>query len=336
MPTITSPHELLELGVYVDLRPLLHRDLHLKCEGFNFGGSVKMRTAAAMIAAAEHDGSLRPDSILVESSSGNLGIALSVVASSKNLKFTCVTDRRCNTSTQRLMRALGTNVVVIDEQDPEGGLLGARKAYVRQLCQTDRRFLWLNQYENPAAWMVHHDTTALEIAKEFPDLDVLFVGTGTGGTLMGCARYFKQNARNVRVVAVDAAGSVNFGGPAGPRLIPGLGASLPAPALDLDLVDDIVSVSETDTIRACRALCARGFLFGGSTGTVVSGAMSWLGRHDPGRSLRSLAIAPDLGDRYLDTVYDDRWVIDHFGPPAAEPMVWDQQSAIHDPDRGRS
>ena len=230
MPIISEPHELLDSDIYVDLSVLLGHELYLKCEGFNFGGSVKMQAAAAMVEAAERDGVLRPGAKLVESSSGNLGIALSVVAASKGIEFTCVTDCRCNASTLRLMAALGTNVVVIDEPDPVGGLLGARIRYVRHLCRSDPNYVWLNQYENPANWVAHYDRTAVAIAKQFPEIDVLFVGAGTCGTLMGCARYFRDYSEDVRVVAVDSVGSANLGGPPGPRFIPGIGSSMPAPA----------------------------------------------------------------------------------------------------------
>ncbi|WP_406728653.1 2,3-diaminopropionate biosynthesis protein SbnA [Streptomyces sp. GD-15H] len=322
MTIVSAPHELIESDVYVDLKPLVSRDLYLKCEGFNFGGSVKMRTAAAMVAAAERAGLLNADSVLIESSSGNLGAALSVVAAGKGLRFVCVTDPRCNTAALRLMAALGTEVIVVDRPDPVDGLLGARKARVKELCRADPRYVWLNQYENPANWIAHYEGTAAMIAKQFPALDVLFVGTGTGGTLMGCARYFREHGNGVRVVAVDSNGSANFGGPAGLRLIPGLGSSTPAPCLDLDIVDDTIQVPEADTIRSCRALMARGFLFGGSTGTVVSGAMTWLEQHDPDRRLTSVAIAPDLGERYLDTIFSDEWVRANFGFPVAEPAAW--------------
>ncbi|MFI5783882.1 pyridoxal-phosphate dependent enzyme [Nocardia sp. NPDC051570] len=322
MPIVSAPHALVDSDVYVDLRPHLGRDIYLKCEGFNFGGSAKMRVAAAMVAAAERDGSLRPDTVLVESSSGNLGLALSIVAANKGVAFTCVTDRRCNATTMQAMIALGTDVIVIEEPDPVDGLLGARKARVQQLCRRDPRFLWLNQYENPANWMAHYEGTAPAIAKRFPALDALFIGAGTCGTLMGCARYFKENAVAPRIVAVDVIGSANLGGKTGPRMIPGLGSTVPARALDLSLVDETVQVSEEDTIRICRALAATGFLFGGSTGTVLGGALRWLDRHDTDRSLRSVVIAPDLGDRYMDTVYNDDWVLENFGPRAVQAAAW--------------
>ncbi len=124
---------------------------------------------------------------------------------------------------------------------------------------------------------------------------------------MGCARYFKRRHPRVRIVAVDTVGSVSFGDPPGRRMVPGLGMSVRPPLLDASYVDDVVRVEEADTVRACHRLARRGFLFGGSTGTVVSGAMDWLSRHDTA-DLTAVAIAPDLGERYLDTVYQTNWI----------------------------
>ena len=169
-----------------------------------------------------------------------------------------------------------------------------------------------NQYTNPGNWKAHYRTTAPAIARQFPQLDVLFVGAGTTGTLMGCARYFREWHRPVRVVAVDSVGSVAFGGAPGRRMIPGLGTSIRPPLLDESYVDEVVRVEEADTIRACHRLARRGFLFGGSTGTVVSGAMGWLAQHDA-RELTAVAIAPDLGERYLDTIYQANWLRGLYG-----------------------
>lgn len=316
MPVISAPHELLESDVYIDVRPIFGRGVYLKCEGFNFGGSAKLKAAVGMVHAAERDGRIGPDTVLVESSSGNLGIALSVVAASKGLRFVCVTDPRCNELTARAMRALGAEVVVVDEPLPEGGFLGARLARVRRLCAEDPRHLWLNQYVNEANWAAHHELTGPEIAKRFPDLDVLFVGVGTGGTAMGCVRYLRAHGSPARVVAVDAVGSVTFGLPAGVRHIPGLGASVQPALVRRDLLDDVVHVREVDTVRTCRTLAAHGFLLGGSTGTVLGGALAWLGRNDPDRALTSVAVAPDLGERYVETIYDDAWVLENIGAEA--------------------
>ena len=129
---------------------------------------------------------------------------------------------------------------------------------------------------------------------------------------MGYARYFREWHRSVRIVAVDSVGSVTFGGAPGRRMIPGLGAGVRPPMLDESYVDEVVRVEEVDTIRTCHRLARRGFLFGGSTGTVVSGAVGWLALHDA-RDLTAVAIAPDLGERYLDTIYQSNWVQDFYG-----------------------
>ena len=312
MTIISTPQGFNEEELYVDLEPTFGHRLFLKCEGFNFAGSIKLKAATEMVEAAERDRVLRPGSVLVESSSGNLGVALSMIAANKGYGFLCVTDSRCNLSTKRLMQAFGSQVHVITEPDRVGGFLGARINYVRSVCATDDRYVWLNQYSNPQNWGAHYRSTAPAIARQFPQLDVLFVGSGTCGTLMGCARYFGEWDRRVQVVAVDSVGSVTFGGQPGRRMIPGVGMSFRPPMLDESYVDDVVCVEEADTIRACHRLAATGFLFGGSTGTVVSGATGWLSLHGS-PDLTAVAIAPDFGERYLDTVYHANWVQDLYG-----------------------
>ncbi|MFD7439665.1 2,3-diaminopropionate biosynthesis protein SbnA [Streptomyces sp. NPDC059861] len=312
MPVISVPQAFNEEDLYVDLESMFGHRLFLKCEGFNFAGSIKLKAANEMVESAERSGILTKGSILVESSSGNLGVALSMIAACKGYSFVCVTDSRCNLASRQMMEALGSQVHVISHEHGSGGLLGARLAYLRALCAADDRYVWLSQYTNPDNWKAHYFTTAPAIARFFPELDVLFVGVGTTGTLMGCARWFRSWHRRVRIVAVDSVGSAIFGDPPGRRMIPGLGMSVRPPLLDESYVDEVVRVEEADTIRACGDLAKRGFLFGGSTGTVVSGAMAWLECHETS-GLTSVAIAPDLGERYLDTVYQPNWVRTVFG-----------------------
>lgn len=320
MTVITVPQAFNEDELYVDLESIWGRSLFLKCEGFNFAGSIKLKPAAEMVEAAEQDGTLKPGSILIESSSGNLGVALSMIAASKGYRFLCVTDSRCNLSTRRLMEALGSQVHIVTEPHPVGGLLGARLDYVRTMLASDDRYVWLNQYSNPGNWKAHYRRTAPAIARHFPQLDVLFVGAGTTGTLMGCARFFREWHRPVRVVAVDSVGSVTFGGPPSRRMIPGLGSGVRPAMLDESCVDEVVMVEEADTVRACHRLARRGFLFGGSTGTVVSGAMGWLAQHDA-HAPTAVAIAPDMGERYLDTVYQTNWLEDLYGKDVLDSAV---------------
>lgn len=313
MTIVSAPHDLVESDIYVDLQQVLSRRLYCKCEGFNFGGSIKMRVAAGMVAAATKSGRLTDGSALIESSSGNLGVALSAIAANLGVPFTCVTDVRCNELTAATMRAYGAEVIVIDAPDPVGGYLGARLNLVHARCAENPHLIWLNQYSNEANWTAHYEGTAPGILRNFPTLDVLFVGVGTAGTAMGCARYFRDVGSTAILVAVDAEGSVAFGHAAGRRLIPGLGAGVEPVLLEPERCDDVVRISELDTIRTCRTLAASGLLFGGSTGTVVSGALRWLEEHDPDGDMLSVCISADMGERYLDTVYDDEWVHRNFG-----------------------
>ncbi len=314
MAIISAPFSLWEDNLFVDLQPIFGQSLFLKCEAFNFPGSVKLKAANAMVEGAEKQGILKPGSALVESSSGNLGLALSVISANKGYDFVCVTDSRCNGAIMRHMQALGAHVHVITHAAPgsEGGLLGARISYVRALCASDKRYVWLNQYANPQNPNAHFRTTAPAITREFPQLDVVFIGAGTTGTLMGCARYLREWPRSVHVVAVDSVGSVTFGGAASRRMIPGLGTAIRPAQLDESFVDEVVLVEEADTIRTCRRLAKHGFLFGGSTGTVVFAAINWLKQHNA-TDVTAVAIAPDLGERYVDTIYNNEWVQEHFG-----------------------
>jgi 2,3-diaminopropionate biosynthesis protein SbnA len=329
MQVISTPQEFNVSELYVDLADLAGSPLFLKCEGFNFAGSIKLKAAAEMVAAAERSGVLRPGATLVESSSGNLGVALAIVTASLGYGFICVTDARCTLAARQLMQTLGSTVQLITEPHPERGFLGARIQRVKRLCAENDSYVWLNQYANPGNWGAHHRTTGREILRSFPDLDVLFVGAGTTGTLMGCARYLAEAKPSVRIVAIDTVGSVTFGGPPSQRMIPGLGTSVRPQLLDESYVDDVVLVPEADAVRACRDLVRRGFLFGGSTGTVVSGALRWLATNDGRGELTTVAIAPDLGERYLDTVYSDQWVEDIYGPDVLGDEVSAADASLH-------
>ncbi|MGB3438461.1 MAG: 2,3-diaminopropionate biosynthesis protein SbnA [Actinophytocola sp.] len=312
MGYVRRPYDLNADDVYVDLGEVLDRPVIVKCESFNFAGSVKLKAAVSMVTAAEADGRLRPDSVIVESSSGNLGVALSVVAASRGYGFVCVTDPRSSVQNRRQIEALGGQVIVVTEPDGDHGFLGSRLRRVRHLCENNPDYVWLNQYANEHNWRAHYTTTAPEIVRRVPGLDVLFVGAGTTGTLTGCARYLRDIGHPAQVIAVDSIGSVTFGGLPSPRYIPGLGTGKRPEIVDESVIDDIVMVAELDTIRMCRTLAGAGFLFGGSTSTVLVGAQRWLAANG-GPATCAVAISPDLGERYLDTIYNDMWVAEHFG-----------------------
>ncbi|MDG4861672.1 2,3-diaminopropionate biosynthesis protein SbnA [Streptomyces sp. T-3] len=309
--TVTSPLEFAPDDIFIDLTPSFQRPFFLKCEGFNFAGSVKAKAAQSMVSGAEEAGLLRPGSTIVESSSGSLGVALAALAAERGYTFVCVTDSRCTDRHLRTMRSYGAEVVVVTEPDPVEGLLGARIRRVHELCRTIPGALWLNQYANDNNWRAHYRSTGPAIVRAFPDVDFLFIGAGTTGTLTGCARFFKDVGHPARIVAVDSVGSVTFGGKAGTRHIPGLGTGRRPEIVDESVVDEVLMVPEREAVRMCRSLARRGYLLGGSTGTVLAGARQRLAGEEPG--VLALGISPDLGERYLDSVYDDTWVRSRFG-----------------------
>ncbi|MFC9285573.1 2,3-diaminopropionate biosynthesis protein SbnA [Streptomyces sp. NPDC057052] len=313
-----NAYEMIQDDVFLHLDgAAANIDLYLKIEGLNPAGSIKLKTARSMVEDAERRGFLSRGSRLIESSSGSLGIALAVVSAAKGYRFLCVTDPSTSALSVETMRALGAEVVTVNRPDEAGGYLGTRIAYIHEQLAGDPDLVWLNQYVNPANSAVHDRCTAAAISATIPDLDYLFVGTGTSGTLMGCIRHFRRESPGTRIIAVDAVGSVNFGGAAARRFIPGIGTSRRPEILRSELVDDMELVAETDTVRTCRWLARRyGFFAGGSTGSVVQAVLRRAPELPPGSSV--VAVSPDLGDRYVQTIYNDDWVAETFGPECLE------------------
>jgi cysteine synthase A len=294
--------------------------LYLKVEGLNVAGSIKLKTAKALVASAEWAHGPLAGRHLVESSSGNLGVALASICASRGYPFTCVADPNSNEGALATIRAFGGFVDIVTERDANGGYLGTRLARISSILDTDPSSLWLNQYANPANPRVHEELTAREICDRFSRLDYLFVGVGTGGTMMGCARGLRRKFPRVRIVAVDAAGSVTFGRPPATRRIPGLGASRKPENVDPSVPDDIIHVPEWSAISECRRLArATGLLAGGSTGSVLAALRQYAPRMSGSEVV--IAISPDGGQPYLKSVYDDDWVTRHSLWTAAGPPV---------------
>ena len=306
-------YDLVTDDIYLRLPELIgDAELYLKIEGLNPAGSVKLKTALALITDAEERGLLRPGGRVVESSSGNLGIALSMVCAVKGYSFVCITDPKAAAHSVASMRALSAEVVVVTERDANGGYLGTRIAHLKQMLRDDPTLYWPNQYANSANPRAHWERTAASIFAEISNVDYLVVGAGTTGTLMGCSAYFRQFSPRTKIIAVDTRGSVTFGGAASPRYIPGLGTSRVPELCRTDNIDEIVYVAEGDAVRACRHLARRyGLLVGGSTGSVVAAVQDLAPTLPSGATV--VAIAPDLGDKYLETVFNDQWVTATFG-----------------------
>lgn len=282
-------------------------DVHIKIEGLNIPGSIKLKPAKFMIEAAEKIGILNKFSKIIESSSGNLGVALSHICASKNYPFTCVTDIKACAENISVMKALGTEVIVIDKVDANSGYLENRLAYIHERLQEDKELVWLNQYSNPQNIQSHFEMTASSILNQFDNVDFLFIGAGTTGTLMGCLKRFKLDSPHTNIIAVDAKGSVNFSDQGGKRYLAGLGTSRRPEILDRKLVNEIILIDEIDAIRHCRFLAKKyGILAGASTGTTLAAVAQLAPRIKCNDIV--VTLCPDLGRSYLETVYNQDWI----------------------------
>ncbi|WP_080832084.1 2,3-diaminopropionate biosynthesis protein SbnA [Cohnella massiliensis] len=280
-----------------------------KLEMMNPGGSAKDRAALGMIRDAIDNGRIGPGTTVVESSSGNLAISLALVCGYYGLRFICVVDPRTTAAHLQALRGLGAVVETVDRPDPETGeYLPARIRRIRELQAEIADCCWPNQYANPANYLAHYNSTMPEILRELDRIDFLFCGVSTFGTLRGCAERLRAEGRAARIVAVDAAGSAIFGaGAAGARRLPGLGAAIVPPLARRELADRVVRVTDRDCVAGCRELLrTEAILAGASSGGVVSAIRRM--RADIPADATCVAILPDRGDRYWDTVYDDEWV----------------------------
>ncbi|WP_221583819.1 2,3-diaminopropionate biosynthesis protein SbnA [Microbacterium sp. G2-8] len=289
-----------------------------KLESVNPGGSTKDRPARGMVRDALKTGRLTRGGTVVESSSGNLGVALARACNAHDVRFVCVVDARTNATTVRLITALGGEVDVVTEPDPEtGDLLTARFHRVEELLAEIPGAVNLYQYGNPANPRAHYDGTMREIAEATGhQVDVLMAAVSTTGTIGGCAAYIRDHRMDTRVVAVDAVGSVLFGGTAAPRLLPGMGAGVVTELSTQVDPDQVIRMRALDCVVGARHLArSEGILAGASTGGVVSALGDLIPDLAPGT--RVVFMVHDGGVPYLETVYDDEWVRDNLDADAA-------------------
>ena len=287
-------------------------EAYVKLEGLNIAGSIKLTTAKKLIESLEKKKIINSKTKIVESSSGNLGVALSLICKEKGYHFICVTDPNILPENEKLMNIYGAEIIKITERDVNGGYLSSRIAYIQQILENNPDYIWLNQYANPSNPSAHFSQTAADIYQSFTDLDYLFVGAGTTGTLMGCAAYFRKNSPRTKIIGVDSEGSVTFGFHPKKRHIPGIGTSKRPEIVNEDLLDEILLIEELDAVNMCHWLLETyGLFLGGSSGTVLQAIKTYENKIPP--KSRVMAISPDFGNKYMDMIYDNQWVQEKFG-----------------------
>jgi len=302
-----------------------------KLEGLNPGGSTKDRPAALMIRRALETGVIDRDTVVVESSSGNMGIGLAQACSYHGLHFVCVTDLKTTAQNIGILKAYGADVECVTEPDPETGeLLPARLKRVQLLLKSIENSWWPNQYVSRDNSDAHYESTISEIAEALGGaVDYVFCATSTCGTIRGCLEYVKAYGLRTQVVAVDALGSLIFGNTPAKRMIPGLGAGLRPELCPIDMVERCVHVSDLDCVVGCwRLVRSEAILAGGSSGGVVS-ALARL-RNEIPAGATCVLLLPDRGERYLDTIYSEEWISAHFGDVA---HLWEDTTRVQRRER---
>jgi cysteine synthase A len=287
-------------------------NFYLKIEGLNIAHSIKLKTAIYLLNDLEKNFGITPEkNTIIESSSGNLGVALSILCKERGYRFICVTDPNISSQNENLIRCYGATVLKVEEKDENGGYLKTRIRYIHHQLSLHKNMAWTNQYANENNILAHYETTAKEILDEIKNIDYLFVGAGTTGTLMGCLRYFKKHSPKTKVIAVDAEGSVTFGGAPKKRYIPGIGTSEKPEISQYETVENIMTIDEPATIRcAHHMLSTYGLLLGGSSCSVIEAVKRY--PFTPYQQANVVAICPDLGEKYLNTIYNPSWVSKHF------------------------
>ena len=287
------------------------RNVFLKLEGANPGGSIKDRTALSLLRSLEDAGKLTSGGRLVESSSGNLAIGLAMLARRRGYRFTAVLDPRVTAENLRRLRDLGAETVMVEEPDAAGGYLLTRLARIREMLAEDPGLLWTNQYGSAANPGAHYSGTGPELYQQMGHrVDVVFVAVSTGGTLAGIGRFFRETSPKTRVIAVDARGSAALGGAPGKRRLVGIGSSRLSEFLDARLYDEHIYVEDCEAFAFCRALeASTGIAVGGSSGACLAACARYLQAH---RGIeRAVCLCADRGEHYASSIFSDSWLAQH-------------------------
>jgi cysteine synthase A len=274
----------------------LSNRIYAKAEFLNPGGSIKDRVALAMIEGGERDGLLKPDSIIVEPTSGNTGIGVALVGRLKGYRVRIVMPEGMSEERKKLIRALGAELILTPDSE---GIAGAVDR-VRRMASEDPKVFVPQQFENPNNPRVHYEETAHELWRQMRgDIDCFVAGVGSGGTLQGVGRFLKERRPDARIVAVEPKNvSALLGHEPGLHQIQGIGDGFVPAVLDVSLVDEVIEVSDDDAIDTTRELGrGHGLLVG-----ISSGANVWAARQIEKRLKGAIAtVLPDRAERYFST-----------------------------------
>lgn len=287
-----------------------HLNIFAKLEYYNPTGSIKDRAAFYIINSLLNKEIINQNTTIIESSSGNFGVSLSAFTKQKGLRFICVIDKNTLPVNEMLIRLQGAEVICINEPDKYGGFLLNRLKKIKEIMQNSDNIYWVNQYENPLNAHAYYISLGNEICIEAPrqQLDYVFIGVSSGGTITGISQKVKEKYPKAQVIAVDVEGSVIFGGEAHKRFIPGIGSSLRPQILSKAYIDDVIIVNEEETIDSCMELLEKYNLYvGGSSGSVYAAIKKYFKETNIFKPTNVMCVFADKGERYITTIYNSDW-----------------------------
>ncbi len=270
-----------------------------KLESYNPCGSVKDRIAKSMIEAAQEQGLIGPDTIIIEPTSGNTGIGLAFICAAKGYRLILAMPESMSIERRKLLKLFGAEIVLTPA---ELGMPGAIEKAEQFLAQNKKSFM-LQQFNNPANPQIHRETTAKEIWSDTDGkVDIFISGVGTGGTLTGCGEVLKQHNKELKVVAVEPKDSpILSGGEPGPHKIQGIGAGFVPEVLNVEIIDEIIQVSNDDALETARQLAVKEGILGGISSGAAMWAASQLSQRPENEGKTMVVIFPDTGERYIST-----------------------------------
>lgn len=282
----------------------LKANVYAKVESFNPANSVKDRIGRAIVDAAEESGQLKPGGTIIEATSGNTGIALALVGAARGYKVILTMPETMSNERRVLLRAYGAEIVLTPGA---AGMQGAIDK-ANEIAEAEDNAILARQFANQANAQVHYKTTGPEIWEDTDgNVDIFVAGIGTGGTISGAGKYLKEKNQDLKAIAVEPAASpLLTEGKAGPHKIQGLGANFIPEILDRSVLDEVITVSNEDAVKASRKLAVDDGILGGiSTGANVKAALEVAAREEnEGKNI--VVIIPDFGERYVSTLlYED-------------------------------
>ncbi|SKA44793.1 cysteine synthase A [Chitinophaga eiseniae] len=284
--------------------------VYAKLEYHNLMGSIKDRPALYILKNAIARGLVGPESTVIESTSGNFGIALAGICNRLGLKFIPVVDPNITEEKAAVLRMLSWKVVKVEERDETGGFLLNRIREVQRLVKTVPGAFNPNQYENDDNYLCYYHTLGREINNNFGRLDHVFVSVSSGGTITGLSMRLKEKFPRLKIIAVDVEGSLIFSDKPAVRRLSGLGSSMRTAMIDKALIDEAMVLSQWDIVQGCHSLLKEQNILGGASAGAVFRAMQLFNEkyHINNGGNINLLIIPDNGSAYMNSIYNETWV----------------------------